>query len=134
MIEPDQKNNIDVNNINSLFLCEEDNQEQTKEPSQLWHPPVDVSHLDAEQQQIVKERLYEVSSAFSFDENDIGYFPSLQMTTTLKDDVPVQQNYAAVPRPVFKEIKEYIQDLLVNRWIVKSKLPYPSPVVCVLKK
>lgn len=68
----------------------------------------------------------------SRDENDTGYVPSLQMTITLKDDVPVQQIYTAVPRPLYKEVKEYIQELLAKKWIAKSKSPYSS--VCIRKK
>lgn len=42
--------------------------------------------------------------------------------------------YAAIPKPLYKEVKKYIQDLLVRRWIVKSMSPYSAPVVCVRKK
>lgn len=78
--------------------------------------------------------LYEESNAFARDENDMGCVPSLQMSITLKDDIPVQRSYAAVPKPLYKEVKEYIQDLLAKKWIIKSKSPYSAPVVCVCKK
>lgn len=103
-------------------------------PTTLWHLPVDVSHLSDEQQRKVKQMLYEESGAFACDDEDIGCIPSLQMSINLKDNIPVQQTYAAVPKPLYKEVKEYIQDLLAKGWIVKSKSPYAAPVVCVRKK
>lgn len=75
--------------------------------------------------------LQEESNVFSRDENDMECIPNLQMSITLKDDVPVQRTYAAIPKPLYKEVKEYIQDLLAKQWIVKSKSPYAAPVVCV---
>ncbi|XP_034150732.1 uncharacterized protein K02A2.6-like [Esox lucius] len=78
--------------------------------------------------------LYEESAAFSSDQNDIGCIPSLQMPITLKDNIPVQRAYSSVPKPLFNEVKSYIQDLLAKGWIIKSKSPYTAPVVCVRKK
>lgn len=100
----------------------------------LWNPPVDLSHLDEEQKEMVRQMLYEESAAFARDEDDIGCIPSLQMEINLKDDIPVQRTYASIPKPLYKEVKDYIQDLLARGWIVKSKSSYSSPVVCVRKK
>ena len=58
----------------------------------------------------------------------------MQMPITLRDDIPVQRAYSAVPKPLFNEVKGYIQDLLAKGWVVKSKSPYSAPVVCVRKK
>lgn len=99
-----------------------------------FQPPVDLSHLDEQQQAIVKKMLCEEAGAFARDSNDIGCIPSLQMTITLNDAIPVQKTYSSVPKPLFKEVKEYIQELLMKGWIVKSKSPYSAPVVCVRKK
>lgn len=99
-----------------------------------WQPPVEISHLSEEQQEIVSKMLYEESSAFARDANDIGCIPSLQLAINTKDDIPVQKAYSSVPKPLLAEVKEYIQDLLAKRWIVKSKSPYAAPVVCVRKK
>lgn len=100
----------------------------------MWHPLVDISHLGEKEQAVLKQLLYEESDAFACDNDDIGCIPNLQMTITVKDDVPVQRSYAAIPKPLYKEVKEYIQDLLARKWIVKSKPPYAAPVVCVCKK
>lgn len=56
------------------------------------------------------------------------------MSILVKDDIPVQRAYSSVPKPLYKEVKEYVQDLLARGWIVKSKSPYSAPVVCVCKK
>lgn len=100
----------------------------------LWHPPVDISHLTEEQQKEVKQMLCEESRAFARDDGDIGCIPSLQMTINLRDNIPVQRSYASVPKPLYQEVKEYIQDLLVRGWVVKSKSPFAAPVVCVRKR
>lgn len=99
-----------------------------------WIPPVEISHLNYEQQQAVKKMLCEESRAFSRDSDDIGCIPSLQMEIRTKDDIPVQRAYASIPKPLYKEVKEYIQELLVKGWIVKSQSPYAAPVICVRKK
>ncbi|XP_067334566.1 uncharacterized protein [Channa argus] len=99
-----------------------------------WDPPVDVSHLSDDQQKIVKKMLREESAAFARDDNDMGCIPSLEMCITLKDNTPIQKAYTSIPKPLYKEVKEYIEDLLAKGWIVKSKSPYSAPVVCVRKK
>ncbi|KAI7789706.1 hypothetical protein IRJ41_001809 [Triplophysa rosa] len=99
-----------------------------------WHPPVDISHLEEEQQKLVTDMLYEESDVFARENDDIGCIPGLQMTINLKDEVPVQRAYASIPKPLYKEVKEYVQDLLARGWVVKSKSPYAAPVVCVRKK
>lgn len=133
VVETDQTSSIEINDSPVSVPGEVD--DSCGEPrSQLWHPPVEISHLTEEQQVKVREMLYEESSAFARDDSDIGCIPSLQMSRTLKDDIPVQRSYAAVPKPLYKEVKEYIQDLLAKKWIVRSKSPYSAPVVCVRKK
>lgn len=99
-----------------------------------WHPPVDLSHLQEEEQALVRAMLYEESDVFSRGEGDIGCIPSLNLKIHLKDDIPVQKCYNAIPKPLYKEVKEYVQGLLEHGWIQKSTSPYSSPVVCVRKK
>lgn len=99
-----------------------------------WQPPIDLSHLDEEQRAKVNKLLCEEAGAFARDSDDIGCIPSLQMSITLTDEIPVQRAYSAIPKPLFKEVKEYVQELLMKGWIVKSKSPYAAPVVCVRKK
>ena len=56
------------------------------------------------------------------------------MEINLKDHQPVQKKYTSVPRPLYPEVKQYIEALLNQNFITKSKSPYSSPVVCVRKK
>ncbi|KAL0192074.1 hypothetical protein M9458_010370, partial [Cirrhinus mrigala] len=108
--------------------------EESDSNTGLWHPPVDLGHLSDSQREIVQKMLYEESSVFSKGDDDIGCIPSLQMSITLQDVIPVQRAYSAVPKPLFSEVKGYIQELLAKGWIVKSKSPYAAPVVCIRKK
>lgn len=50
---------------------------------------------------------------------------------SLKDDVIVQRAFSSVPKPLYQEVKEHIQNMLANVWIVNSL--YSAPVVCVQK-
>lgn len=107
---------------------------QTKNTTQRWHPPVDLSHLKEHEQRVVKDMLFEESDVFAQTESDIGCIPSLQLKINLTDNVPVQTSYNSIPKPLYKEVKDYVQKLLDHGWIRKSTSPYSSPVVCVRKK
>ena len=76
----------------------------------------------------------EERDSFAKDESDIGCIPNLKLSINLTDNVPVQKNYVAVPRPLYPEVKAYIEDLLNRNFISMSTSPYSSPVVCVRKK
>ncbi|KAK2899313.1 hypothetical protein Q8A73_012442 [Channa argus] len=99
-----------------------------------WDPPVPLSHLSLAQQQQVKQVLREECGAFSRDENDVGTIPSLQLKIRLSDPTPVKKTYVSIPKPLHKEVKEYLEDLLNRGWIKKSKSSYSSPIVCVRKR
>ena len=103
------------------------------ENAEEWVPPVDLSHLEGGERQTVMQMLKEEAGAFSRGKDDIGVIDSLQLHLSLKDTVPVQQNYTSIPRSLYKEVKEYIEDLVCRGWVEKSKSPYSSPVVCVHK-
>ena len=76
----------------------------------------------------------EEQESFSKDDSEIGCLPELKLDIKLTDQTPVQKNYVAVPRPLYPEVKAYIEDLLNRKFIRKSQSPYSSPVVCVRKK
>ena len=78
--------------------------------------------------------LREESESFSSNEEDIGCIPDLEMEINLKDTQPVQKKEPSIPRPLYPEIKQYIEDLLNQNFITDSKSPYSSPVVCARKK
>jgi hypothetical protein len=69
--------------------------------------------------------------AFSRDENDIGCVPDLQLDIELLDKEPVRKTYNSVPPPLYREVKDYILDLINKGWVEKSSSAYSSPMVCV---
>lgn len=81
-----------------------------------------------------QNRVREECKAFAQDENDVGYIPSLRIHMTLKDETPVQKTYMSVRKPLHQEVNEYLQDLINQGWITKSKSAYLSAIVCVRKK
>ncbi|XP_078798076.1 uncharacterized protein LOC111946953 isoform X1 [Oryzias latipes] len=105
-----------------------------KEPVDAWEPPVPLDHLSPAEKDKVKQLLREERDAFARDEYDVGTIPSLQLKIRLNDPTPVKKTYISVPKPLHKEVKEYLEDLLNRGWITKSKSSYSSPIVCVRKK
>ena len=95
---------------------------------------INLDGLTDIQKQSALKLLCEEQSAFSKNDDDIGKIPNLKLNITLTDNIPVQKNYVAVPRPLYPEVKAYIEDLLNKNFICKSDSPYSSPVVCVRKK
>eukprot|EP00794_Sanderia_malayensis_P021316 gene21316-23391_t len=95
---------------------------------------VDLPTLNNDQKQLILNLLCEEQDVFSRNEDDIGSVPDLNMDIQLTDNIPVQKNYVAVPRPLYPEVKAYIEDMLNKNFIRKSKSSYSSPVVCVRKK
>ena len=77
-------------------------------------PPVDLTYLEPEQRAIVEKMLIEENAAFVRDDNDIGSAEDLQMKINLTDTVPVQRTYTSIPKPLYKEVREHIEDMLVK--------------------
>lgn len=118
-----------TSNISERSTNSAGSQAQTK-----WHPPVNLDHLDQQQQEVVHQMLYEESDVFARGEEDIGCIPNLQLKISVVDDNPVQKCYNSIPKPLYKEVKKYVQNLLDRGWIRKFVSSYSSPVVCVRKK
>ncbi len=95
---------------------------------------VDLPTLNDDQKQLVLNLLCKEQDVFSRNEDDIGSVTDLNMDIQLTDNIPVQKNYVAVPRPLYPEVKAYIEDMFNKNFIRKSKSSYSSPVVCVRKK
>uniref|UniRef100_H3ALT9 Gypsy retrotransposon integrase-like protein 1 n=1 Tax=Latimeria chalumnae TaxID=7897 RepID=H3ALT9_LATCH len=93
-----------------------------------------MSHLDQGEQEIVCQLLREEAGVFARDEGDVGNIPGLEMYIQLGDNTPVKKSYVSVPRPLYQEVKNHLQDLIYKGWVTKSKSPYSSPVVCVRKQ
>jgi hypothetical protein len=97
-------------------------------------PDVDLSGLTPEQRRDAMKMLYEEADAFGMDDEDVVGIEELQMNIHLTDDQPLQKKYLSIPRPLYPEVKAYIEDLLNRNFIRKSKSPFSSSVVCVRKK
>ncbi|PIK46485.1 hypothetical protein BSL78_16646 [Apostichopus japonicus] len=97
-------------------------------------PSLDLSGLTVKQREVVTRMLKEENAAFSRDDFDQGCVPDLQMRIHVSDPRPSAENYASIPRPLYKEVKDYLQDLINRGWVTRSKSNYSSPVVCVRKR
>jgi len=84
-------------------------------------PEVDMSGLTSEQQEVVRKMLKEEAASFAKNEDNIGCIESLQMGIDLSDSTPVQQNYVSIPRPLYQEVKNYIEDLSNKQFITRSR-------------
>ena len=94
----------------------------------------DLSSLSVEQKQNVHRVLLEESDSFAQGDGDIGCATGLRLPINLSDSCPVQTTYNAIPKPLYPEVKQYIEDLLNKGFITKSHSHYSSPVVCVRNK
>ena len=99
-----------------------------------WLEEIDISHLKSSQQKKVKDMLKKEKNVFSRHSGDIGSIQGLKMEINLKDDEPVKRSYTSIPKPLYREVKEYVEDLLASGWVRKSYSSYSSPMVCVRKK
>ena len=97
-------------------------------------PDVDLSNLTEDQRLQARQMLLSERDSFAKDDDDIGCIPELQMEVTLKSNELVQKNYISIPRPLYTEVKSYIEDLLNRGFIKPSKSPFSSSVVCVRKR
>ena len=108
--------------------------EEDQTNSNVWDPPVNLSHLSEPEQEVVRQMLRDESASFSKTDDDIGCIDKLQLSISLKDTEPVAKTYLSVPKPLYQEMKDYLSDLIAQGWVEKSNSPYASPVVCVRKK
>lgn len=122
------------NALYSPSVCATNAVNTPRENHKLWHPPVDLSHLPSVEKEIVRQMLYEESDVFTEEDGDIGCIPNLKLKINLSDNHPVQRSYNSIPKPLLREVKEYVQNLLDRGWVRKSESAYSSPVVCVRKK
>ena len=82
-----------------------------------WFSNFQLDHLTLAQKTTVLEMLRGEKDAFSAGDEDIGKISDLHMKINLSDQVPVQKTYMSIPRPLLREVKDYIQDLLRREWI-----------------
>lgn len=97
-------------------------------------PQVDLSNLNPEQRVLAEGMLRDECETFARNEQDIGCIPELELDITLNDNTPVQKRYISIPKVLYSEVKQYLEDMLNQKFIARSKSPYSSPVVCVRKR
>ena len=56
------------------------------------------------------------------------------MKLQMHDETPVQKQYRQISKPLYPEVKSYLEDLLNRQWLKPSSSCYASPVVIVRKK
>ena len=56
------------------------------------------------------------------------------MKINLSDQIPVKEAYRHLPRNLYEEVRNYVNDLVINGWVRESFSAYASPIVCVRKK
>ena len=95
---------------------------------------IDLSGLSAHQEDLALKLLDEEADSFARDDSDVGCISDLELNLDLEDQTSDRMNYVAVPKPLYPEVKAYIEDLLNRDFIRKSSSSYSSPVVCVRMK
>ena len=95
---------------------------------------IDLSCLTHEDREKAREFLRDESDVFFVSDDDIGDFNTYPMKINLQHSVPLQQTHHPVPKHHYRELKNYIEDLLNNQWIVHSNSAYSSPVVVIKMK
>ena len=54
---------------------------------------------------------------FSKDPSDIGNIPNFQLDSNLTDSLPVHESCHSIPRKLYDEVKNHIDDFLTSQWI-----------------
>ena len=84
---------------------------------------INMDDLTKEQQDMATTLFISEQDSFAKNDSDVGSIPDLQLNIKLRDEIPVQKNYVAIPKPLYPEVKSYIEDLLNRNFIRKSTFP-----------
>ena len=82
---------------------------------------------------MVEKVLMEEADVFCREGMLHGDVPEMVMDINLTDQVPVVIPHRQIPRPFYEEVKNFVNDLIVNKWVRESKSSWSSPIVCVRK-
>ena len=94
-----------------------------------------MCQVDENEQLIVREMLRQEAGAFARADDDVVCVEYLKLEIQLKDNEPLQKNYSSIPKPLYGEVKEYLEDPIDGNLICKSLSAYlSSMMVCVRKK
>ena len=83
--------------------CEEGDMRLPQEDKDLDEcvPKVDLSHLNAGQQEAVMKVLMEDKEVFSQSDTDTGDITDFKMDINLTDNIPVEEAYWKIPRNLY---------------------------------
>ena len=94
---------------------------------------LDLSNFSQQEQEMVVELIAEVADVFCNDKDGVGSLTDCKTKINLKDKTLVQKSFCSMLKPLYQEVKNYVENLLNNGWITKSCPSYSSPVVAVCK-
>ena len=77
----------------------------------LSYNPTDDLGITKQQQMRVRQMLEEEKGTFSKSDDDIGCVEELELKLNMRDQIPVQKTYNSIPRPLYPEVKQHIEDL-----------------------
>ncbi len=95
---------------------------------------LDLEGLTPEQKEEAFKLLIDEKNVFSKVKYDIGHIKDFKLEIPLMDKEPVNENYRKIPRQLYDEVKDHINNLLAKGWIRESTSAYASPMVCARKK
>ena len=107
-----QKPTINVLEISEKSTSENEEKDCDHQHQQQILEKIDLSGLTFDQREQARTLIKEESSVFSVHDDDIDNVTSHQMEIHLNDKTPVQQNYNSIPRTLYEELKNCIEDLL----------------------
>ena len=110
------------------------NQVEVKVSAPAADVKIDLSHLPEDQRVVAQQLLDEERDVFCTGKEDHGNCPDFVMDLHLTDNVPVVVPHRQIPRPLYDEVKNFLNDLIANNWVRESCSSYSSPIVCVRKK
>ena len=110
---PENKKNVDINEVN----VEQGDHAEIK---------FDLDHLSEEEREMASEMLKEEVDVFSKSKNDIGHIKDFKLKINLHDDIPVSEAYRKIPKHLYAEVKNHVNNLLANGWIQESYSPSSS--------
>ncbi len=115
--------------------CNSDDTVNKSSCKEKFDPEVSLGPgINEEQKKKVRALLREECESFMRDEDDVHLIDGLCLKMNMTDETPVQKQYNRVPKPLYPEVKNYLEDLLNKNWIRPSSSSYASPVVIARKK
>lgn len=73
---------------------------------------IKLRHLNESDRMVVQDMLHEECQPFSESDDDIGCIEKLRLNILLKDMYSAARTYLSVPKPLYKEIKDYQHNLI----------------------